>query len=412
MNRTFVIVYIATDRIKRRLENNWIEFLNKNSARFSQDSIEGATPPSIFVGRHGYPKVKLGPMVPPMHGDTTILDKPEMWSGKSIEEIVSYRLSLVRGVMISDIHTPTGRYIESLQELAMANKPAESEAQFEKKPIPDIEQVKKKGFDIESMPFGPVGDLKSFRTSCSIRADKRLENAYYDTDLEAMNAIVSLYDKGVDLSTIQRIFSLGMLGSARKRRLVPTRWSISATDDIVSSYLVKNTETNNVVDRFEVYKYSHLGNYYSIILIPDQLWSFEMQEVWFDTQGNLGFAVDFEDANGLHQYPSSVAGAYFAAKLAVAEHLSKRKRKAAALVLREIHSDEYVVPVGVWQIREGIRQAFDNLVLKKEFDSLGHASKYACSTLSVSETEWVKNSKLYRNYKRNQLRISQFFSDI
>ena len=137
-----------------------------------------------------------------------------------------------------------------------------------------------------------------------------------------------------------------------------------------------------------------------------------MQEVWFDTQGNLGFAVDFEDANGLQQYPSSVAGAYFAAKLAVAEHLSKRKRKAAALVLREIHSDEYIVPVGVWQIREGIRQAFNNLVLKKEFDSLERASKYACSTLSVSETEWVKNSKLYRNYKRNQLRISQFFSDI
>ncbi|HEY3525767.1 MAG TPA: hypothetical protein VGK47_06200 [Nitrososphaeraceae archaeon] len=383
-----------------------------NSTRFSQDSIEGATPPSIFVGRHGYPKVKLGPMVPPMHGDTTILDKPEMWSGKSIEEIVCYRLSLVRGVMIYDIHTPAGRYIESLQELAMANKPAESEALFEKKPVPDLEQVKKKGFDIESVPFGLVGDLKSFRTSCSIRADERLENAYYDTDLEAKSAIVSLYGKGVDLSTIQRIFSLGMLGSAKKRRLVPTRWSISATDDIVSSYLVKNTETNNVVDCFEVYKYSHLGNYYSIILIPDQLWSFEMQEAWFDTQGNPGFAVDFEDANGLQQYPSSVAGAYFAARLAVAEHLSKRKRKAAALVLREIHSDEYVVPVGVWQIREGIRQAFDNLVLKKEFDNLGHASKYACSSLSVSETEWVKNSKLYRNYRRSQLRISQFFPDM
>ena len=37
-------------------------------------------------------------MVPPIHGDTTILDKPEMWLGKSIEEIVNYRLSLVRGV--------------------------------------------------------------------------------------------------------------------------------------------------------------------------------------------------------------------------------------------------------------------------------------------------------------------------
>ena len=107
-----------------------------------------------------------------------------------------------------------------------------------------------------------------------------------------------------------------------------------------------------------------------------------------------------------------MAGAYFAARLAVAEHLYNRRRKAAALVLREIHSDEYVVPVGVWQIREGIRRAFDNLVLKKEFDNLAHASQYACSSLSVSETEWVKNSKLYRDYRRSQLRISQFFPDM
>jgi hypothetical protein len=266
---------------------------------------------------------------------------------------------------------------------------------------------------MESAPFGPIAHLKSFKTSSSIRVDRRLEDAYYDKDLQAKNAIVSLYDKGIDVSTIQRIFSLGMLGSVKKRRLVPTRWGISATDDIISSYLVKSTETNYVVDYFEVYKYSHLGNYYSIILIPDHVWSFEMQEAWFDKSGNLGFAVDFEDANGLQQYPSSVAGAYFAAKLAVAEHLFKRKRKGAALVLREIHSEEYVVPVGVWQIREGIRQAFDDKAfLKKEFESLGTAYKYACSSLSVSETEWVKNSKLYTNLKRSQSRISQFFPGI
>jgi hypothetical protein len=47
--------------------------------------------------------------------------------------------------------------------------------------------------------------------------------------------------------------------------------------------------------------------------------------------------------------------------------------------------------------------------LKKEFDSLEAAYKYACSSLSVSETEWEKNSKLYRNLKRSQSRISQFF---
>lgn len=351
-------------------------------------------------------------MVPPIHGETTILDRPEMWLGKTIEEIIGYRLSLVRGVMDFDIHTPSGRYIESLQELAMADKPVESEATFEKRPIADIEQVRKNGLDIESAPFGPVAPLKTFRTSSSISVDRRLEDAYYDKDLHAENAIVSLYRKGIDVSIIQRIFSLGMLGSTRKRRLVPTRWSISATDDTISSHLVKNIETNPTIDYVEVYKYSHLGNYYSIILIPDQVWSFEMQEAWFDKFGNLGLAVDFEDANGLEHYPSSVAGAFFAAKLAVTEHLFKRKRKAGALVLREIRLEEYVMPVGVWQIREGVRQALqDNTNVKREFESLGRAYSYACSSFSVSQSEWINNSKIYRNLQRSQKRITEFFSN-
>lgn len=60
-----------------------------------------------------------------------------------------------------------------------------------------------------------------------------------------------------------------------------------------------------------------------------------MQEAWFDKFGNLGIAIDFEDASGLHEYPSSVAGAYYAARLGVTEHLLKRKRKAGVIVLRK-----------------------------------------------------------------------------
>ncbi len=37
-------------------------------------------------------------MVPPVHGDTSLLDIPEKWIGKRLEEIVNFRLSLVRGV--------------------------------------------------------------------------------------------------------------------------------------------------------------------------------------------------------------------------------------------------------------------------------------------------------------------------
>ena len=392
----------TANEIKKRLEDNWIRFLNTNSAKLTSVTLAGATPPSVFVGRYGYPKVKVGPMVPPIHGDTTILDKPEMWLGKSIEDIVNYRLSLVRGVADITVYNTGGKYIESLQEFTMASKSAESEAMFERSPIADIEQEKDLG---ESAPFGPVAPLKSFKTS-SLSVDKRLENVYYDKDLRAAEAVIDLYRKEVEVSRIHRVLSMGMLGVQKNRRLVPTRWSISATDDIISVSLIKSIDNNSRVDFFEVYKYSHLGNYYSVILIPDDVWSFEMQEGWFDNNGNLGIGVDFEDANGLDHYPS-IAGAYFAARLSVAEHLSKRRRKAAALVLREIHSD-YVMPVGVWQIREGIREA-----LKKEnrqFESFEKALCFACMNLSLSTKEWIRNSKIYKRMKE-QMRITDFFSN-
>lgn len=391
----------TANEIKKRLEDNWIQFLSTNSAKLASETLSGATPPSVFIGRYGYPKVKVGPMVPPFHGDTTILDKPEMWLGKSLEDIVQYRLSLVRGVSDINVHATSGRYIETLQELAMASKSAESEALFEKKPVADIEQEKDLG---ESAPFGPVAPLKSFKTA-SLSIDKRLENVYYDKDLRAAEAIVDLFQQEVEVSRIHRVLSVGMLGLQKNRRLVPTRWSISATDNIISVSLIKSIVSYAQIDLFEVYKHSHLGNYYSVILIPDDVWSFEMKEVWFDKNGNLGMGVDFEDARGLDHYPS-IAGAYFAARLGVAEHLVQRRRKAAALVLREIHSD-YVMPVGVWQIREGIRVALKNK--KRQFESFENALSFACISLSASRKEWIRGSKIIEQ-KKEQMRITDFLT--
>jgi DNA repair protein NreA len=395
----------TANEIKARLERNWIKFLNDNSAKFSVKTLSGATPPSVFVGRHGYPKVNAGPMMPPLHGDTTILDKPEMWPGKSLEEIVNYRLSLVRGVSKVNVHNVSEKYVESLQEVAMTNKSIESEATFEKVPITDFEQEKDSGLDTDSVSFGPVAPLKSFKTSSSISVDQRIEDVYYDKDLSAAQAIVNLYQDGVEVSTIHRVLSIGMLGLQKNRRLVPTRWSISATDDVISANLIKKIEPFSTFDLFKVYKYAHLGNYYSIILIPDEIWSFEMQEAWYDNNsGNMQVGVDFENANGLDHYPS-IAGAYFAARLGVAEYLFKVRRKAAALILREIHP-EYVMPVGVWQIREGIRRAFEGEA--EQIENFEEALSFACINLSLSKNEWKRKSEMYRS-RREQLRITDFF---
>lgn len=379
-----------------------MEFLKANSVKLSMDSLDGASPPSIFVGRYGYPKVRVGPMIPPVHGDTTAYDKSEMWVGMSLEEIANYRLSLVRGVTNLSVNQTEGRYIEQLQELAMSDRPAESEATFEKRPVADTDLARELRLNGETAPFGPAAPIKTFKAS-SPSADQKIESAFYDGDLKAADAVMELYEKGIESSRIHRVLSIGMLGVKKNRKLVPTRWSITATDDMISSSLVKQNDINAEINLYEVRQYSHLGNYYSVILIPDSVWSFEMIESWYAGDGKMAVGTDFEDARGLDHYPS-IAGAYFAARLAVAEHLSRRKRKAAALVLREIHP-EYVMPVGVWQIREGVREA-----LKKQpanFDMLDKALVFACSTMSQSRAEITRHSLLCRLLK-SQTRITDF----
>ena len=388
--------------IKKRLEQNWIQFLKANSAKLALDTIDGSSPPSVFVGRYGYPKVRLGPMIPPLHGDTTILDRTELWAGKSIEEIANYRLSLVRGVFSMNVHDTTGRYLENMQELAMSERPAESEATFEKKPLADFELEKEVRLNAESAPFGPAAPLKTFKAS-SLSADQRIEAAHYDTDLKASDAVVELYRRGVETSSIHRVLSVGMLGLKKNRRLVPTRWSISATDDIISGTLARENDASPAIDLFEVTQYTHLANYYSVILIPDDIWSFEMIESWFTSSGQIATGADYEDARGLDHYPT-IAGAYFAARLAVAEHLARRRRKAAALVLREIHP-EYVMPLGVWQIREGVREALKKPAQK--FENLEQAVSFASAGMSVSGQEVARKSRLWRAFK-SQTRITDF----
>lgn len=388
--------------IKKRLEQNWIQFLKVNSAKLTLDTIDGSSPPSVFVGRYGYPNVRLGPMIPPLHGDTAILDRTELWAGKSIEEIANYRLSLVRGVFSMNVHDTTGRHIENMQELAMSERPAESEATFEKKPIADVELEKEVRLNTEAAPFGPAAPLRTFKAS-SLSADQRIEAVHYDTDLKASDAVVELYMRGVETSNIHRVLSVGMLGLKKNRKLVPTRWSISATDDIISGRLARENEASPAIDLFEVTRYTHLANYYSVILIPDDIWSFEMIESWFTSSGLIATGADYEDARGLDHYPT-IAGAYFAARLAVAEHLSRRRRKAAALVLREIHP-EYVMPLGVWQIREGVREALKKPAQK--FENLERAVSFASACMSVSRQEIARNSRLWRAFK-GQTRITDF----
>ncbi|MGI0082340.1 MAG: hypothetical protein ACREAG_03425 [Nitrosopumilaceae archaeon] len=379
--------------IRKAIESSWKEYLSRYGNLFSSDFISGSSPPSVFVGSYGYPKVSVGPMLPPVHGDTTILDSPENWLGKSLEEIVNYRLSLVRGVQNVSIKYPQGRYIESLQEVAMSSRPIDSDIEFLKNTIPVT------SIDGENPPFGPIGEIKTAKFSSST-ADKNIQKIFYDKDLLAQDSVIELYNRGIEITRIQKCFSIGMLG--KNRRLVPTRWSITATDDIISKSLVSEIIEFDLADSFQVFSYNHIGNFFSVLVFPSR-WMFEMQEAWYDQQGNIGFGSDFEDARGLDHYPAT-AGAHHAARLGVAEYLYKNKLQAAAMVLREIRP-EYAVPVGVWQVREGIRMALKQR--PQIVSSFEEGLDVACKSLSIDKKEWLAKSKLQK--ARRQKSISDFF---
>jgi len=378
--------------IRKGIQSRWEEYLSTHANLFTSDSLDGSSPPSVFVGSYGYPKVSVGPMVPPMHGDTTLLDSPELWVGKSLEEIVNFRLSLIRGIKNIPVNEPNGRYIENLHEVAMSSRPIDSELQFYKNPKPVA------SIDGESAPFGPVGEVTSAKFS-STSSDKSIQRAYYDHDLKAQDAVVSLYNRGIEISKIQKCFSVGMFG--KKRKLVPTKWSITATDSIIAESLVSEILEFDLIDSCRVFSHDHLGNMFSVVLFPHR-WLFENQEAWHTGNG-IGFGSDIEDAKGI-DHPPVTAGAFFAAKLGVAEYLLEKKCQASALVLREIRP-EYAVPVGVWQIREAIRSAMKNEpYIAENFDD---GITFAAKRMSVSKSEWLSKGNMLSMLKQKS--ISDFF---
>jgi hypothetical protein len=367
--------------IRKAILSKWHESLSKQGNLFSSDSISGSSPPSVFVGSYDYPKVFVGPMVPPIHGDTSLLDSPEKWKGKSLEDIVNFRLNLVRGIQKIPVDQTDGRYVENLQEVAMSSKPIDSDLIFQKSTSPNI------SLDGESAPFGPVGEIKSAKFTGTTSV-KSIEKTYYDKDLKAQDAVLNLYNSGIELSKIQKCFSIGMLG--QKRKLVPTCKS-----------LIENVLDCSLIDSHKVFSYEHLGNIFTIVLFPHR-WVYEMIEAWY-SNGILGFGSDYEDARGI-DHPPAIAGAYFAAKLAVLEYLKKKKIQAGVVILREIRP-EYAIPVGVWQVREGVREAMNQIpIIANDFD---HALALASNKMSISKSEWLSHGNIIELMR--QKTISDFF---
>ncbi len=361
--------------------------------RIDRLDLDGASPPSVFVGRYGYPKVAVGPMIPPYHGDTSLMDTPERWVGLSIDEIVDFRSNLVRGMHWVDIHDVDNQshIISRTRELALATKPPEVAALFSKKPHGRLT------VNDDIQPFGPSAPLERFDVA-NFRFDDRLEKAYYDTDLLAKDAIIALYRDGSMLSQIQRAFSVGAFGAGRRRRFVPTRWSITAVDSQLGLDMLDTTKTFPLINEYRVYETTSLDNRWAILMMPTS-WRYELIEAWYPKTAwnpygdKIAIMGDHEFFDGRKEY-ASIGGCYYAARLAVNELLQQERRQAGVSILRESHPG-YILPVGVWNVRENVRAALRTA--PRRFPTLGEALTHVSTIMDIPVSRWIKNSAILKD---------------
>ncbi len=367
------------------------------TAPINSKEIFGTSPPTVFVGRQGYPKIAIGPLVPSvMMPNAQRLDNPEFWIGQrcTIDEIVSMRTSLYRSktmFRVSDAREPAG-VLAATQELAMSEKPVDTEVKLSR--VPRITRFA--NLDFISSPMGPGVDVVKAKLTENPCVPRKVDAIVSDTDAKAVTGIQELYRAGIPYTHVQRLLSIGLLGRAKNRKLVPTRWAITATDDQTGKMIMENVRFLPELGEYQVYSGSFLGNYFDILLIPRR-WAFEMLETWL--QGAMWTLEpttvnDWEPFEGRTTYADKVTGAYYAARLSVLEHLLKIGRQATAIVVREV-TDEYWAPLGVWVIRETVKNAMASK--PSSFSSLAQAAAHI--TAKVRVKAWERSSKLLHEIK-------------
>jgi hypothetical protein len=353
--------------------------------------ITGSTPPSVFIGSWNYPEVYAGPMVTAAHGNTSIMDTPESWipENKTQEEIIGYRLNLIRGKQRVNAAELDTRFIGKLQDISLSVTSVESDVTFSSTPTGTT-------FSEEHTPFGPSAPLDRFEIE-SGRWDRELEKVFYDTDLKAADAVTDLHRKGLFFSSIQKAFSVGVMGCGRNRHLVPTRWAITACDTTIGDHLLADVRKCPVIDTWRVHEFSSLHNNYAVILMPTG-WQYEWSEAFLHVLGNEELVFSDHEGRKKKTTYSPLGGCYYSCRMAVLEALAREQKQAGAIILREaLHG---YVPMGVFNVRENVRNAMNQP--PQEFEDIRSALAHIGNRFALPVQRFIKEGELLRTMTRQR----------
>jgi hypothetical protein len=386
-------------------------FKYKDLGKISE--LSTSSPPSVFIGsKLKYPLVNVGILSPlEKDEDAWIYDDAEFWAKNNfgIRDVVSLRESLLNSRFQSKVTDPRSgnrKFVEMAQELALASKPVDLEIELKSRVGPGFKR------DRVVIPQGMSAPLKKAKITGNVKINPKLDKVMND-EIKAAEAVEILYMNNFSEYILSKVLSVGVLGLKKNRKLVPTRWSITATDDMIGKKLLKKIRDYPWIENHELFFGEFMGNCYLVMLFPN-IFSYELFELYLPgsswNQGKeIKASTDMEDFYGRKNYASNTAGGYYAARLPILEYLEKEKKQASVLAIR-IELPSYWAALGVWVVRESVKKAMENkkLSFSDMKEMLESARKIGMIKFGYDPSKILKKSKILENIK-TQTTLGKWF---
>ncbi len=362
--------------------------------------INSLSPPSVFIGsKLKYPEINVG-ILSPLEKDENswIYDDAKYWAENNFEinQILHLRNSLLNSRLRTKVTDArmNKKFLDIIKDVAISSGPVEVEIELKNR----IQSGNEK--DKVLTPLGMNANFEKAKIIGNVQINRHLDKIIND-DIKVSESMKILYENNFDEYSLSKILSVGVLGLKKDRRLVPTRWSITASDDILGKQLLKKVRDYKWLEDYELFYEEFMGNQYLILMFPN-VWSFELFELYFpgsswNPSNEIKASTDFEGFEGRTKYAFNTAGGYYATRLPILKYLDYIKRQASVVVIR-IETPSYWASLGVWVVRESVKKALNKKIKfssKKEL--LDGAKGISKIKYQFDAENILKMSKLLRN---------------
>lgn len=387
-----------------------VGFKIKDFSKISK--VDSISPPSVFIGsKLKYPLVNVG-ILSPLNKDENawLYDDAKYWAENNlnIEEVMNLRNGLLNSrfqAKVSDIRL-NKKFVEIAKDVAISSKQVDIEVELKNRLIVGREK------DKILTPHGMRAGLKNVEITGNVKIEKKVDKIIND-EIKASEAMEYLYANDFNEYTLSKILSVGVMGLAKNKRLVPTRWSITATDDILGKNFLKNVRESSWIGDYELFFGEFMGNQYILLMFPG-VWSYELFELYlphssWNPSQEVKASTDMEGYYGRKSYAFDTAGGYYASRFSVLEYLNSIKKQASVIAIR-LETPSYWAALGVWVVRESVKKALRReMKFNSKEELIESVKKIGKIKYNFDFSNILDRSKLLKQ-KKEQKNLNEFMS--